>query len=369
METRASQSDRMEGVSLLHKATITEIGAFGIGSLYFIGYYIDSVFLGNLGILHAELARLEYIKIGFAFCLVVCGFIVIPVGSVFLTHKVRKTTGLPSQLAGTIGNALNTTIVLGQTLFFALFFTRYEWDLMLPKPLFGIGDVKGLIYLSIVTSAFGMAIVPVLERLLMMHVAASTRLNDLFRFIVDPLRFAMSAVSLITLYLALSPFAWVFSLLQSGFTFLLITIACAAAMAAWWIKGVHRIRGSWPVYALIALGVCAVFYFLVTTYVLGVYTYLPINRGGRLPLTRSHIQFRKDTPPFQSQGVKVGTGVAGPFYVVEETSEELFVTAGSIDKWTSGFVGVIFIKKDDIVRRHISRIEDGYPRVVKHLRR
>src|SRR5579884_2967362 len=149
-----------------------EIAALIIGYLYVTGYYIDSVFIGNLGISHKELFRLEYIKIGFTFTLITLGLVFLPFGSFYLTYKVRRTSQLPHFHQGAIGNALNTTFALAFPLFLAFFATNYEWQLTLPVPLLGMKKFMAVALTSQFLLMTGMILVPSLERLVAARVSA-----------------------------------------------------------------------------------------------------------------------------------------------------------------------------------------------------
>src|ERR1043166_1139771 len=119
--------------TFLRRVSLSEIAAVGVGFLYVSGYFVNSMFVRNLGIFETELLRLEYIKIGFIFTLIALAIVLLPFGAFFLTYKVRGSSGLPHYHLGAIGNALNTTLCLGFPLFLAFFITRFEFESALPK--------------------------------------------------------------------------------------------------------------------------------------------------------------------------------------------------------------------------------------------
>jgi len=124
---RTKREKQAELPKALKLISLSEIAAVSIGFLYVTGYYINSIFIRNLSIVRAELLKLEYINIGFAFALITIGFTILPVGIFYFTYNVRRASGLPDYHIGAIGNSLNTTILLTFPLFLALFVTRYEW--------------------------------------------------------------------------------------------------------------------------------------------------------------------------------------------------------------------------------------------------
>lgn len=56
--------------SIVRQVGLSEIVAVAVGFLYVSGYFVNSLFVRNLGIFETELLRLEYIKIGFIFTLI-----------------------------------------------------------------------------------------------------------------------------------------------------------------------------------------------------------------------------------------------------------------------------------------------------------
>jgi hypothetical protein len=118
--------------SIWQRLSLSEIAALSVGFLYVSGYFINSIFVRNLGIPDTELLRLEYIKTGFTFALTL-GFVYLPISAFALTYKVRRSSGLPHLHTGAVGNSLNTSLFLAFPLFLAFFITRYEWEMALPS--------------------------------------------------------------------------------------------------------------------------------------------------------------------------------------------------------------------------------------------
>jgi len=211
--------------------TIPQIAIISVGILYVSGYYINSIFLLNYGITDSELLRLEYIKIGFVFTIITLGLVFLPLGSFMLTYRVRRESHLPHYHLGATGNALNTTIMLGIPLFLAFFATRYEWFMVLPKPIFGLKTFQKVFVLFLVISIFAVVIVPYLERLLSTNIKGNLRLN-LYRLVVEPIRYGSLIISLFLIVSAFRQIPWIGSLFPKGIYFALPAIVFVIGMWA-----------------------------------------------------------------------------------------------------------------------------------------
>ena len=343
---------------------LSEIAALFIGFLYVSGYFINSIFIRNLGITDTELFRLEYIKIGFTFTLLTLGIVLLPFGAFYLCYRVRGWSQLPHYHAGAIGNALNTTLCLGFPLFLAFFVTKYEFELLLPQSVFGLKSFKSVITTFVPLALTGMIVVPAFERIINRRSKSPLR-NRLYQFVVEPIRFGIFIFLSILIIRSLSQIPWIGSLFSRGVYFILAGIIFVGGMSAavYWVRYIRAARGVWPVYGLIGFGLCSLYYLAVTSYVFGVYNYIPSNRGGRLPVTRAHLQINPDEQLVAEQRVIGSVKVWGPVYIIEDQQEILFVASEKMDRWLFDFVPIHAIRKDRIPYMYIERIENGFPRV------
>jgi hypothetical protein len=348
-------------IGILKHLRLSEIAALVMGFLYVSGYYINSIFVRNLGIGHTELLRLEYINIGFAFILITLGFVFLPVGAFYLTYKVRRSSRLPHYQAGAIGNSLNTTLAIGFPLFLAFFATRYEWEFILSTPVLGLTTFKSVVMSCVALSVIGMIIIPYFERIMPWQVF-------LCRFLIEPVRYGILGVSLYLILHLFIQIPWMKLLISNGLYYFLADGIFVIGMtaAALWIRHIKKIQGSWLVYGLIGFGLVIFYFLLVTSYVFGVYTFIPSNRGGRLPLTQAYLEIAGHTKLFAGERIIGSMTLRGPVYIIEEDNNSLFVASEGMDKWLNGFVPIHVIRKDNVPYIYLERIENGFPRVTNY---
>ena len=344
---------------------LSEIAALFVGFLYVSGYFINSIFVRNLGINDTELFRLEYVKIGFTFTLITLGIVLLPFGAFYLCYRVRSSSKLPHFHLGAIGNALNTTLCLGFPLFLAFFLTKYEFELGLPSSIFGLVRFKSVVTTFVPLALTGMIVIPAFERIVNSRTSARVS-QQLYRFVVEPLRFGIFLFLTILIGRSLTQIPWIGSLFSRGIYFLLAGIIFVLGMSAavYWVRYIRNVSGFWPVYGLIGFGLCSLYYLAVTSYVFGVYNYIPANRGGRLPVTRAYLQISPDEQLVGEQRILGSVKLWGPVYIVEDHEDTIFVASEKMDKWLFDFVPIHAIRKDRIPYMYIERIENGFPRVV-----
>lgn len=349
---------------ILEKLTIPQSAALAVGALYVTGYYINSIFMRNYGVSDSELLKLEYIKIGFVFALLTLGFVFLPGGVFFLTYRVRKASKLPHYHIGAIGNSLNTILFLGIPLLLALFATQYEFDLPLSRPVWGVQSLKGSLIAFLLLSGFGTIFLPGIERLIVANANNKTALQ-LYRFVVEPVRYGIIFASLLLIISTFGEIPWVPDLLDRGiyyfFAGLVFVVGILSAML--WTKNISNVKGSSVVYALIGIGLCILYYMAITSYVYGVYTLIPCNRGGRLPVTEAYVKVDESLPDIGGSIVIGGRRLRGPVYIIEENASVLYVASENMNNWNSAFVPIHALRKDEIPYIYLTRIEDGFPRV------
>jgi hypothetical protein len=337
-----------------------------VGLLYVTGYYINLIFIRNLGITHSELLRLEYVSIGFTFTLITMGMVFLPFATFALTYRVRRASKLFHLHIGAIGNSLNTTLFLGFPLFLAFFATKYEMDLQLALPIIGLQRVSGAVLAFVVLTAAGTILVPVLERAITYR-SSELWTRRLYRLGVEPIRYGIVLTAGYLMVRALSAFGWIGTFLRSGVYYFLVGAGLVAGLVAatLWIRKIRAVRGMWLVYGLIAFGLAAVYYFAVTSYVQAIYLFVPGNRGGRLPLTRAYVVVSGGNT-LGTSAVQWGeTKLRGPVYVIEETDDTMFVASERMERWLFEFVPIHALRKDTVPYARFERITDGFPRVTR----
>lgn len=355
--------ERAEKHRLLSYLSVSEFVAIAVGFLYFTGYYINSIFIRNLGIVRSELFKLEYIAIGLVFGLATIGFTIAPVGILHFVYQVRRRSGLPHLHIGAIGNSLNTSTFFLFSLFLALFITKFEWDSKLPVSVIGITNFSSIAITSLILSTTGMAIVPFVERLV--DKQKQSRAKKWWWILIEVARLGLFVASILLIIGALIQIPWLGSLLVKAFYFLLAGAVFVGGImgATFWIKKIGDFPTKWLIYCLIGFGIVSLYFMAVTSYVFGVYNFVPYNRGGRLPLTRAFVQISEDKKiPVAPETFIDEIRYQGPFYIIEESEDSLFVASQDMDRWFDEFVPVHVIRKEDINQIRLERITNGFPR-------
>jgi hypothetical protein len=360
-------SEALNPGGFLKRLGYSELAALIVGFLYVSGYFINSIFVRNLGIPDTELLRLEYIKIGFTFVLTL-GFIYLPIGAFSLTYRVRSSSGLPHFYMGLIGNSLNTTFCLAFPLFLAFFITKHEWDMVLNSRIIVFTSFKSSSLAAVTLFLFGMAVVPAIERLINRRLQEPSRMKA-FRFFVEPLRYAPLLLGLYLVGRLLYQIPWIKIFVSGAFIYFLVVAFFVGGLSAatLWIKLIHKIKGSWLVYTLIGVGIAILYYLAITSYVFGIYTFIPINRGGRLPLTRAYLEVTGHSNLFTEERVVGGVKLRGPSYIIEDQADTLFVASDNMDRWLYEFVPIHAIRKENIQYVYLERITDGFPRTTPNM--
>lgn len=343
---------------------IAEAAALLVGALYVTGYYINSIFLKNYGIPDAELFRLEYVKIGFVFWLLSTGIVFIPLGAFLLTRRVRRASNLPHFRVGWIGTSLNATLMLEPPLLLAFFATRFEWYLPLRTTVAGFSRFNAAFGCALAVSTFAVILLPVLERICLRFLRPA-QLRLVFLALIEPLRFgALAFVTYVELRCVLQ-IPWLPKVFAPCVSFLAVAAISTGGITAaiWWVRKIGKVHGSTWVYPLIAFGVCCLYYLAITSYVFGVYPAIPMNRGGRMPLTEAYFEVSNHDSLFAHKDDHAGFTIRGPAYVLEQTSDTVYFAGDDMDQWFSRFVTVHALPRSSIAYARLARIEDGFPRV------
>ena len=344
--------------------SVSQLAAFIVGMLYVSGYYINSIFLRNLGIPDTELFRLEYIKVGFVFWLITLAFVFLPAGCFLLTYKVRKESGLPHYHIGAIGNSLNATLFLAYPLFLAFFATKYEWTLSLHTAIGPLMTIQQAVICFVALSSLGVIIVPFIERIVNLKSKAGLRLW-VFRIFIEPLRYGILIICAYIIYASTSQISWVPLLASRGLYYFMAGFVFVVGMSAavLWVRHIQYVRGGGLVYALITFGLAILYYMAITSYVFGVLTFIPCNRGGRLPMTEAYLELRDHPTLFPAYTNRTdGTFLYGPAYIIEENGDSLFLASDGMDHWLTDFVPIHVLRKELAPYVYLRRITDGYPR-------
>jgi hypothetical protein len=348
---------------LMKQVSLVQTAALIVGLLYVSGYYINSMFLNNYGIPGAELFRLEYVKIGFVFWLIICGLVLLPFGAFYLTSKVRSSSGLPHYMIGLIGNSLNIIVMLGVPVALSFLATSFEWKYTFDSPVLGFVSLNHSVSFALSLSTFLVVILPALERTVTKRFCAS-KVTWIYRLIIEPVRYGGLLLTLYRISKSVAEVPWLPAVLSKAIPFVAVVVILGSGLLAayYWVSFIGKTKGSLMVVPLITLGVAFFYYLAMASYVYGLYPAIPSNRGGKLPLTQVYLQIDGYDSIFESTKTEGGLSLKGPIYVIEETDKAIYFASKGMNKWFEEFVQINSIKTQDIKYMLSERINDGFPK-------
>ncbi len=348
---------------LIKQVSTVQAAALFVGLFYVSGYYINSMFLKNYGIQGTELFRLEYIKIGFVFWLIIGGLVLLPFGGFYLTSKVRSSSNLPHYWLGLIGNALNVIVMLGVPIALSFLATNFEWNYTFANPILGFESFNYSVSFALGISTFLVVILPAIERITTKSLNGH-RLLWLYRLAIEPLRFGGLVLSVYLISMSVVNVPWLPTVLSKSIPFLAVVLILGSGLLAayYWVSFISQTKGSLMVVPLIALGIAFFYYLAMASYVYGLYPVIPSNRGGKLPLTQVYLQIEGYSSIFTSMKNEGGITLQGPIYVIHETDKALYFVSKGMNKWFDEFVSINSIKTKDIKYMLSERINDGFPK-------
>jgi len=348
---------------LFKQASMVQTAALIVGLLYVSGYYINSMFLKNYGIPETELFRLEYIKIGFVFWLIVCGLVLLPFGAFYLTSKVRSSSGLPHYWLGLIGNTLNIIVMLGVPIALSFLATSFEWKYTFSDPILGFPSFNYSVSFALGISTFLVIILPAIERITTKSLTKQRALL-VYRLVIEPLRFGGLVLSVYLISKSVAEVPWLPTVLGKSIPFVAVVVILGSGLLAAysWVKFIRKTDGSLMVIPLITLGVAFFYYLAMASYVYGLYPAIPSNRGGKLPLTQIYLQIDGYDSVFTSVKKEGDLTLRGPVYVIEETDKIMYFASKDMNQWFEKFIQINSIKTKDIKYMLSERINDGFPK-------
>lgn len=89
-----------------------------------------------------------------------------------------------------------------------------------------------------------------------------------------------------------------------------------------------------------------------------------MNRGGKLPITRSYLISDKNVfnnIPIEKSKIDEGTKL-GPVYIIEETQDYLYITNENDSSWYRDWASTFAIRKDVVLYIQNERITKSGPR-------
>lgn len=344
---------------------IKSIVIFILSYLYSAGYLIQATTLRNFGVYRLETIKFQYIEVGFTFTVLFLLITVVPVGCYLAHFRIRQRSGLLHYKIGAIGFLINTYNLFVIITFFSMFITWKEWSLILFKnnshTLQIMLSQVFLIYLAIALVV--LILFPLLERIVMLK---SKHAKLIYMLFIEPFRFFAVILAIVFDLLLLHFFPWIGNLIVSGLTFLgsSLMLASTIFVIVFYMRKLGDKRSLHILAAISSTGVIVLLFICINAYVFSVIRYIPMNRGGKLPITRSYLISDKNVfnnIPIEKSKIDEGTKL-GPVYIIEETQDYLYITNENDSSWYRDWASTFAIRKDVVLYIQNERITKSGPR-------
>jgi hypothetical protein len=329
----------------------THVFALGAGYLYSVGYIINAIALRNYGVHQFEALKLQYVEVGLCFTILSLLLTTIPTWAVLAHFGVRKQSGLPLYRLGATGYLFNTCNLFFLLVFFPLFITGGDWDVRIPLGCPFGGYLMNRVFMGYLTLAVSVLIfLPLVERLI---VRKKWKVGLLYAGFVEPLRWGAVVMGLLfdrTLVCSL-PWLKLLALRGSAYVGTLWFTYIVSLVIVFYIRKVGGPGRSPVLFVLGFVGVFVMFYVCVNAYVWSVLRFIPMNRGGKLPVVRS---FLISSSPVLKNLPIAGSPIDGavrfgPVYILEESDDYLYVASEGAGSWVREWVPIMAVKKDEVV--------------------
>jgi len=355
-----SIANRILEVSKLDAAQFV---ALVVGYLYLSGYLINAIALRNYGIQRFEVLKLQYIEAGLVFLVLSSVFTIIPLAAIIVHFRVRRNSPLPNYKVGAVGYAINTCNLFVLITFFAVFITNFDWNTNIriwPFRGFRLSQVfLGYLFFAV----FGLSVMPWVERLIIVKIK---NVKEVYLWVVEPIRYGIVLIGIAFDVLLFTTLPWLFGLLKYGYVYFVFLLAILGGLTGivYWIKRIGRPRNIHGLTLLGSVGVLVLSYVCINAYVFSILRFIPMNRGGKLPITRSYLasdqEVLNDLPILRQ--VRSEGSRWGPVYILEESDNMFYVADTDIKNWFRDWVPVIAVNKDAVTFIEHERIDDGSPR-------
>jgi len=344
---------------------ISKIMVMVLTFFYGTGYLIQSITLRNYGVYRFEAVKLQYIEVGITFTVLLLLVTLMPV-SLFHAHfRIRKKSNLPNKKIGAAGYLANTYNLLFLVLFLALFITQNEWNSVLNFPL-GKYEINLNIAFSIycAISIFVLIILPLVEREI---VKKNVLVKPLFWIFVEPIRYSGVLAGILIDLSLFNTFTWFQVLTIKGLTFVLSAILLfgIASVIIFYMRKLGDKRSLHVLFAVGSTGLLLLLYICINAYVYSVVRHIPMNRGGKLPLSIAHLITKQEvfkTIPIHDINQTNKIISIGPVYVIDETNDYFYVAKEESGEWYKKWVTTFAIKKSEILYIRNERVTNGGPR-------
>lgn len=353
-------------------AVISALLAF----VYVSGYLVHSFYTRGKGIPSLPLLNAEYIHTGLVFLGLTTFIVALPIviwrTVVDANERSRTTVKV---------NALVTPFVavtfLYLVLFFALFITHSDWEYVFQVSNHHV-PLRTLSLNYFFSVAVLLCLIPAIRQF-------NTRRNaDDPRWFSDCVDNAMTSIGIRTVVYCLQALEVGFTVLFLGalwaklpwfapfmgrmllYVLSLVVVTVSARVIGGWTK-LYQWTGSRNVFLLIGLPfLLAGYLILISTYSFGIYNNLPVNRGGRYPVTSARLVLEHDYSIPSEYIASTGTQfvISKPIFILEDSEHYLYIAQYKDSaEWFDDAPFVHAIKKDAVLRIELRSTLDGKPRM------
>jgi len=332
---------------------------------YGTGYLIQAITLRNYGIQRFEALKLQYIEVGVTFTVLTLLLTVLPVGCYMAHFRIRKKSKLPHYKIGAVGYLANTCNLFLLVVCFSLFITQQEWSAVIVNiKRWGIQlRVSELCSLYVTVSVFVLIFLPLIERVV---VARCKRVRLVYWLFVEPIRYSAVILGILFDLGILAEFSWIKLLILRGLMFWASAV-CLIGTIYVVVYYMRKLGDRRTLHVLAVLGTTGAFvllYMCINAYVYAVVRHIPMNRGGKLPVTQSYLVTNDTTMkslPLKSRQ-ESGCSIWGPVYIIEESQDYLHVAKVDDGEWLKTWIQTFSIRKDTVDYIQNERITVGGPR-------
>ena len=317
-----------------------------LGFIYLAGYLVSSIFLRSIGIESASLLKAQYIETGIVFSCFTATIMVVP----FYTMRMIRRIKGEEENSFKIGTIITTVVIINFSivlLYFALF-TTHEIDQNI--------SIRGYSICS-VGSVFVAYLVVILGISVLVGFIKDKNISE--KYGKDPcimpyFRFLMLTTSIIFDYIIVTQIAWMkIDKIGTVMRFYLFMAGMFGITLFMLVKRLERPFQK-PKHRYNLLMFCLfflvpMFYLMLTAYSSSVYRILPVNRGGKLPVTRATIILKSSETERPLIDIDTNEGAIGPLFIVEQNEEDVYFILDKYPAFGDPKFGKVYaMKKADI---------------------
>jgi len=365
--------DALDAPSRLPLSAVTgALAAF----VYVSGYLVHAFYTRGKGIPSLPLLNAEYIHTGLVFLGLTTFIIVLPAVIWRAVVKAHKRSKTPVMITAVITPFVAATF-LYLVLFYALFITHSDWAYTVRIFNHNV-SLQSLSLVYFISVGLLLCLIPAIRQFNTRRNASDSRYfsdsidnastSTACRVAVMFLQALEVAVTVVFLFMLWRKLPWVAPFIGRLVFYvlsLLVVFVSAKVIVGW--TNVYQWKGLGNLFLLIGLPFfVAAYLILISTYAFGVYNNLPVNRGGRHPVTSATLVVEHDyvLPPEYIASTETQYVISRRVYILEESESYLYIAQYKDPaEWFGDAPTVRAIRKDAVLRMDLQSIMDGKPRM------